>query len=289
MLVVDREGDHVVLGSRRGVVVGGPAGLPAAREVVAFFGHRFGSVIVDLSLLDPTAQDRYVGELLPLVRELQIACGSPHWVVLDETHTTPDQREGVEAGQLAGGGYVFATHRPTQLPARVLAEVAVALVLPGDGEGAWEVRSAIAELYAGSPDIPELLSGLARGQAVLVRRDASAPVVFDLVERHSRHVRHWHKYTDAQLPAYLRFGFGTDGCEGVAGNVREFHLALRRAAPETLAAHASRRDCPAGSRMSSRSPGWRPSSPSSSRPSTAVNGRLRRPAPNGSWPSRAIT
>jgi hydroxymethylpyrimidine pyrophosphatase-like HAD family hydrolase len=244
VLVVDREGDHVVLGSRRGVVVvvGGPAGLPPAQEVVALFAHRFGSVIVDLSLLDPTAQDRYVAELLPLVRELQLACGSPHWVVLDEAHTTPDQREGVEAGQFAGGGYVFATHLPTRLPARVLAEVDAALVLPGDGEGAPEVRSAVAQLYGGSPDIPELLSGLARGQAVLVRRDVSTPVVFDLGERLSRHVRHWHKYTDAQLAAHLRFAFGIDGADGIAGNVREFHRALRGAAPETLAAHASRRD-----------------------------------------------
>jgi hydroxymethylpyrimidine pyrophosphatase-like HAD family hydrolase len=243
VLVVDREGDHVVLGSRRGVVVvGGPEGLPPAQEVVALFAHRFGSVIVDLSLLDPTAQDRYVAELLPLVRELQLACGSPHWVVLDEAHTTPDQRERVAAGQFAGGGYVFATHLPTQLPARALAEIDAALVLPGDGEGAREVRSAVAQLYGGSPDIPGLLSGLARGQAVLVRRDVSTPLVFDLGERHSRHVRHWHKYTDAQLPAHLRFAVGTDGAEGIAGNVREFHRALRRAAPETLAAHASRRD-----------------------------------------------
>jgi hypothetical protein len=271
------------------VVVGGPAGLPAAREVVALFGHRFGSVIVDLSLLDPTAQDRYVAELLPLVRELQIACGSPHWVVLDEAHTAPDQREGVEAGEFAGGGYVFATHRPTQLPARVLAEVDVALVLPGDGEGAWEVRSAIAELYAGSPDNPKLLSGLSRGQAVLVRRDASAPVVFDLVERHSRHVRHWHKYTDAQLPADLRFGSGPTGVRGsratcVSSTGRCAARPRRRSLPTPAAGTHL-----AGSRMSSRSPGWRPLSPSSSRPSTAVNGRSRRPAPNCSWPSRAIT
>jgi hydroxymethylpyrimidine pyrophosphatase-like HAD family hydrolase len=242
VLVVDREGDHVVLASRRGVVaVGGPRGLPAAAEVVAILRHRFTSVIVDLSLLDPSAQDRYVAELLPLVRVLQLARGSPHWVVLDEAHTTTDQRDGIEAGDFPGGGYVFATHLPTQLIARLRAELDVALVLPGEGEGANDVRSVAAELCDGSSAVLEQLAHLQRGQAMLVRRRRD-PTILDLGERHSRHVRHWHKYTDAQLPAPLRFSFGAGGAEGVAGNVREFHRGVRRVSPETLAAHAHRRD-----------------------------------------------
>lgn len=110
-----------------------------------------------------------------------------------QARTSADHRDSVEADRFPGSGYVFATHLPTHLPARVLAEADVALALPGDGEAAREVRSAIAQFHDGSPGIPELLSGLARGQAVLVRRDARAPVVFDLGARHSRHTRHWHE------------------------------------------------------------------------------------------------
>jgi len=58
------------------------------------------------------------------------------------------------------------------------------------------------------------------------------------------HVRHWHKYSSAQLPVGKRFYFqpspGTWG--DVAGNMEEFHGALRRARLEVMRDHARRGD-----------------------------------------------
>lgn len=240
VLVIDREGDHAVLAARRGLLVlDGSSGLPPPHEVVALFSHRFASLVVDVSLLASEEQDAYTAQLLPLVVAHQLATGSPQWVVLDEAHALTDHPAG---GAPLGTGHVLATHLPDQLPAAVRDRIDTVVVLPGTGEGAEQVRSTVEELHPRGGELMELAEGLRRGQGALASTSGVPPVAFELDERFTRHVRHWHKYTDAQLPEHLRFRFGHGGCEGVAANVREFHRGLRRVSPAVLTAHLLQRD-----------------------------------------------
>ncbi|HME72185.1 MAG TPA: hypothetical protein VKM54_20290 [Myxococcota bacterium] len=83
------------------------------------------------------------------------------------------------------------------------------------------------------------------GQAVLGRRDElQPPRVFTCAPRTSSHVRHWHKYARAQLPADLCFHFHKDTGEPTyeAGNLEDFHRALTACAPATIRFHAPRGD-----------------------------------------------
>lgn len=240
VLIIDREGDHPVLSSRRGLLtIGAAPDLPSPGEVVGLLGHRFASVVVDLSLLPAPDQDRFIAELLPLVVDHQLATGSPHWVVLDEAHEVGDHPVG---GAPRGTGHILATHLPSLLPPEVRERIETIVVLPGEGDGCADVRSSIEQLCPCGPQLLQLLEGLGRGEAVLVARDGSDPVTFHLDDRLTRHVRHWHKYTDAVLPAHLQFLFGPNGCEGQATNVREFHRALRRLSPDALTDHLHQHD-----------------------------------------------
>ena len=240
VLVIDREGDHAVLAARRGLLVlDGASGLPAPAEVVTLFAHRFASLIVDVSLLTSEEQDAYTAELLPLVIAHQLATGSPQWVVLDEAHALTDHPAG---GPPRGTGHILATHLPDQLPTAVRERIDTVIVLPGAGDGADQVRCTVEQLHPRGGELMGLVEGLRRGQGALVSTSGGAPVAFQLDERFTRHVRHWHKYTDAQLPDHLRFRFGHGGCEGTAANVREFHRGLRRVSPEALATHLLHRD-----------------------------------------------
>ncbi len=235
VLVVDREGDHDVLAARRGLLVlGGEGGPPPPAEVVSLFAHRFASLVVDVSLLSAQEQDRYTTALLPLVAAHQLATGSPQWVVLDEAHALTGHSE-LQVPR--GTGHALATHLPGRLPAHVRDRLDTVLALPGGGEGWQDVRDTVDELSGGGQELPALLARLQRGEAVLVRTDGSAPVAFALDARATRHVRHWHKYVDAQLPDHLRFRFGEAGCEGVAANIRELHRGLQRISTDALSTH----------------------------------------------------
>ena len=245
VLVVDREGDHVGLASRRGVVVvGGERPLPPPPEVVTLLGHRFGSVVLDLSLLAPARQDAYVAELHPLVRAVQLDSGSPHWIVHDEAHLAPGRPGETEShASVPGSGQLLATYQPDQLPAEVCDHLDAAVLLPGGGDGAEEAAAFVAQHWTGSRSFEEQLAALHTGQAVLVPLALGGPPrSFTVGPRRARHVRHWHKYTDAQLPHHLQFRFAGDDPDASAGNIREFHRELRRASADTLRSHASSRD-----------------------------------------------
>jgi hydroxymethylpyrimidine pyrophosphatase-like HAD family hydrolase len=244
VLVVDLEGDHIGLGSRRGIVVlGGTRDPPSPADVIALLDDRFGSVVLDLSLVEEQAQVGYLERLLPAVHELQAACGSPHWLVLDEAHAALGAAGPDHLGRPPpGGGQLLATHRPQDLPATVQVRLDAAVLLPGEGQGAADALATAAGWFGQPTELTEQLDGLAFGHAVLVGDDGRPPVTFQVGRRLVEHVRHWHKYTDAHLSDEHAFRFGPDGRDGVARNVREFHRGLRRVTEATLTAHARRRD-----------------------------------------------
>ena len=243
VLVVDREGDHVGLASRRGVVVvGGERPLPEPAEVVTLLGHRFGSVVLDLSLLAPSEQDAYVAELLPLVRAVQLESGSPHWIVHDEAHTVSGRPGEVDAC-VPRSARLLSTHQPDVLPAEDRDCLDAVVLLPGGGDGAEQAAAFVAEHWSGSRSFDEQLAALQPGQALLVPLALGGPpLTFTVGPRRTRHVRHWHKYTDAQLPGHLQFRFAGNDPDASAGNIREFHRELRRASADTLRSHACSQD-----------------------------------------------
>ncbi len=244
VLVVDREGDHIGLGSRRGIVVfGGTPDPPSPADVIALLAHRFGSVVLDLSLMEEQAQLGYLKRLLPAVHELQEACGSPHWLVLDEAHASLGAAGPEHLGRPPpGGGQLLATYRPQDLAPTVQARLDAAVLLPGDGHGADDALATAAGWFGQPTELVKQVQGLAFGHAVAVADSDPKPTTFQVGRRLVKHIRHWHKYADAHLADEHAFRFGPDGHGGVARNVREFHRGLRQVTDATLTAHAHRRD-----------------------------------------------
>ena len=244
VLVVDREGDHIGLGSRRGIVVfGGTPDPPSPADVIALLADRFGSVVLDLSLMEEVAQMGYLERLLPAVHELQEACGSPHWLVLDEAHASLGAAGPEHLGRPPpGSGQLLATYRPQDLAPTVQARLDAAVLLPGDGQGADDALATAAGWFGQPTELTEQVQELAFGHALLVADHGRPPTTFEVGRRFVEHIRHWHKYADAHLSDEHAFRFGPDGHGGVARNVREFHRGLRQVTDATLTAHAHRRD-----------------------------------------------
>ncbi|MCL4810662.1 MAG: HAD hydrolase family protein, partial [Thermoanaerobaculia bacterium] len=85
LCVLDPEGDHVSLGRLRGVlVVGGSEPLPGPDQLPRLIEHRFGSVVVDLSFLDPHEKAAYCRAALEELGALWKDTGLPHWLFVDE-------------------------------------------------------------------------------------------------------------------------------------------------------------------------------------------------------------
>ena len=243
LLVVDCEGDHLDLASRRGVLaLGGHESLPQPHQIPQLLRHRFGSVVLDLSLLDADAQRSYLAAAAPEVLVQRAATGLPHWIFLDEAHIIPDDAE-LRAQTPSGGatGYCYTTYRPSALPAVVRDRLDYVVPMAGGRNGHDD---AIAFAAHSSGHAPETVSGLLgdqHGDALLLRLDGSAPpTAFRVTARTTSHVRHWHKYVNAALPPRLRFYF--HGTGQISANLREFHRHLASCPAQTVTYHLARSD-----------------------------------------------
>ena len=242
VLVIDREGDHRSLADRRGTLaVGGPEPLPGAAQLAALLRHRFGSVVLDLSLHDDTAQQDYLREIGPSLLAQRAVTGLPHWIVFEEAHTLA---AGLEpwADTMAGAtGLCYSTYQPEALPAAARQALDLLVITAGEGHGAPEALQHVAETTGRPVDELQQLLGTRRGRALLVAADGqAAPVAFTVGQRASGHVRHWHKYIDAKLPERLRFYFRAS--DRIAANLREFHRHLGACPAHTIAEHAHAHD-----------------------------------------------
>jgi phosphoglycolate phosphatase (TIGR01487 family) len=240
VLVVDREGDHRLLAERRGIIaVGGGEPLPSPRHLTALLRHRFGSVVIDLSLVGEAEQRAYVRSIAPAVFTQRAATGLPHWMFFDEAHLLP-LGQGHWAGSLADGdrGFCFSTYQPEDLPSVVRDAVDLTVLTVGIEQDA---RPYDVEVGSVPDEGRPRSSGPEPGRAVLVGTAGEQNRPFTVQRRRSGHVRHWHKYIDGELPRALRFYF-TDGAAGAASNVREFHRHLGNCAAGAVEAHARRHD-----------------------------------------------
>ena len=237
--VIDPEGDYESLAHLRGVrVVGGSHELPEPGELPALLRHRFGSLVVDLSHLPPAARLPYQRAALAVLQAEREATGSPHWTLVDEAHVAFAADGGAPPVDPAQKGLCLVTYLPGQLDPRVLEGTDLFLFPLSPGGAADPEMLALAG--ARPPPKP---SGAGR-HAVLVDGRGGEPVTFELLGRRSAHVRHWHKYMRAQLPAHLQFLFRAPNGQvlGAAGNVSELHHDLVGVSGASIAHHAAAGD-----------------------------------------------
>lgn len=248
LCIVDPEGDYAPLARLRGVLrVGGDKPLPPPGRVSRLLEHRFGSLVVDLSLLPPQERGRYVATLLPALERERNTTGLPHWILIDEAHdsTVLDALD-VDVVRGSKDGYCLVTYRPELVCERAADAIDVALLLPSGAPAEPPLRDPIDSLekiYGGG--LAREVAAARFGQAVLMRPDAREPARrFTIGERRSPHVRHWHKYAYAQLPSQLRFVFrdGVGRSAHEAGNLEEFHRALVLSDAGVIRHHLSHRD-----------------------------------------------
>jgi len=245
VLVADPEGDHVGLASQRRVLgLGAEEGLPRPAELAALLGHRFTSIVVDLSLLGEHQTNEYLLTMAEPIERLRAATGLPQWVIIDEAHE-PLGHGGALRRWFSSGqrGCCVVTYRPADLCPEVLAATDAVILVPGeedtDAPGLVAVAAAVGCVPA--EEVAHLLAEAKTGQAVLIeRRHPAAPVLFNVDERMTPHVRHWHKYARSRLAAPVRFYFRRDWdtpSGAVAANLVEFHDEITRCEPEVIRHH----------------------------------------------------
>lgn len=246
--VLDPEGDHTNLGRLRGVVtVGGREGLPTPKGLARLLRHRFGSIVVDLSLLRPEERTAYVGEALVFLQQHRALTGLPHWIFLDEAHAALGvEGQAVEEFDPAQKGFCLATFHPTELCQKALKGADVLFLLPESEETTRDLLTRAD--WIGGPTIDYLMARLGemrRGQALMTTPSGEDhPQVVTLNPRMSPHVRHWHKYVHGYFAPRNHFQFrSAEGPTGrYAANVEDFHRELRLAPDDVLRHHALRGD-----------------------------------------------
>jgi hypothetical protein len=245
--VLDPEGDYQPLGRLRGVLaLGGHNPLPRPDGIARLVEHRFGSVVIDLSLVGPSDRDIYARELLEQLARERAATGLPHWIVVDEAHLSFGGAARESAIPPGSTGYCLVTYQPSELAKEVWKALDFLLVLPsGLRRGPLGTNPVEAVEKAWPCRLAPAVDAARFGEAVLVRRASSeSPRALTIGPRTTWHVRHWHKYAHAPLPAKLRFHFrDATGAEvAEASNVEEFHRGLAACSAQVVAGHAQRRD-----------------------------------------------
>lgn len=242
--LIDPEGDYTALGKLHAVeCLGGNP--PDVEDVRSFLAHRFGSVIVDLSLVEAARQAACTQGLLHALATDRQASGLPHWIIIDEAHRAlglPGELAAIlEEGQK---GYCLVTYQPQVLERHLCSAMDHLLVLPGGRQLAGPDPISEIERITGLSLAPSL-ERLDTGHALLVGLGDSRKVsLVELARRRTMHVRHWHKYVQGKLPHWLRFNFkGRDGRGAFsAANVQEFCELLGETSADTVAFHGERLD-----------------------------------------------
>jgi hydroxymethylpyrimidine pyrophosphatase-like HAD family hydrolase len=243
LCIIDPEGDHAPLGRLHGaMLVGGLEALPGASQIPELLQKRFASVVIDLSLTEEVAQAAFLAELFMRLTEERGRSGLPHWIVVDEAQESLGGRT-VLAERLASGakGFCLITYDLGQLGDLARSGIDFVLAVAGsDGlsEATVAALSNFCKVDGGFPRI-------GRGQGLLMRPGSDAPAeVVDFGARMLKHVRHWHKYTQAHLPPDRTFRFRTVfGLTGaVASNIEELRRELLRCDRGVIEHHAPHHD-----------------------------------------------
>lgn len=220
VLVLDVEGDYHGLSHLPDVVTVDGAGTGIGSQLASLLRQRSTAIVLELAGLEMDEVADTVRALGPVIEAERAAWGMPHWVVLDEAHTSLGVG-GTMEGLLRPGdrGFLLITFRPEDLRDDVAAHIDVTITAKGRSENGAE-RVAL----MGRPN------GSSRG--------------FTMAKRATPHVRHWHKYTTMPLPPHHWFTF-TDGDGHVvatAENVAAFCRQVRTLDSSVIWHHLERGD-----------------------------------------------
>ena len=211
VLLIDPEGDHAELGILRNTLLVGDTGrLPSPQELVRIIEHE-RSVVLDLSVAQQDVTN-YMIDVHHQLRARREQTGLPHWFVIDEAHRPLGLSDAVH-----DWGYCLATYQPNGLNPHTINTME------------WHLQ----------------LLHEQRGQALLTPiHDGGHPTRVCIAARATSHVRHHHKYTDADLPPERGFHFRTDhGRTGVvATNLRQFLTAIQHCDPAVIRHHTRNGD-----------------------------------------------
>lgn len=211
--MLDAEGEHGALGHLRGVLtLGGRDPLPSPEQVARLIHHRFGSLVIDLSLREPALRQAYARDVVERLNDVRDECGLPHWIILEEAHVVPTN---AILRARAHGNVCLVTYHPEWLGEKALRD----------------------SDYRVTVEAPHQACLRACG------RDAVG-VRFRPLDRAVAHVRHQRKYTDVCVPPERGFTFrDASGWLGPhVTSLTEFRAALESLPPAALAHHAAGRD-----------------------------------------------
>lgn len=245
VLVIDYEGDHDgLLKLRRVVAVGGERRLPEPSEISATL-RQFVSVVVDLSMLSRPNQDSYVRSLTDEIVQLRRTSGLPHWLVIDEAHRSPASVTRLARSRIRACCLI--TWRPDQLLPQLVELFDIIVLAVGLASPNQEVLEFLARRTGQSVESIRTALGPPRlGRAVMLdRHEGHRAVGLTVGDRHSRHVRHWRKYAQGDLPERLRFVFRRSSGSSIgveAANLRDLERIVSGVADDVLQHHLPNND-----------------------------------------------
>jgi hydroxymethylpyrimidine pyrophosphatase-like HAD family hydrolase len=247
LLVVDPEGDHTALTELPGVVVVGSRDpIPSVEHIVSLVQQHLGTVVVDLSLQPAETRYDFYRRAPAAVELLRAARGVPHWMLLDEAHTSLLSEGAVHSlFKTNRKGHLLVTYEPAALPESVLDQIDVTIIVPGSDR-----IDAILRSFGCDAARFDAVAQRASGRDVIVMRrtgDGTPPELMRVQTfvRRTGHVRHRHKYTAGLLPESRRFYFRNANDDAVgepAANIAEFHRELCRCSRDVIEHHALGRD-----------------------------------------------
>jgi hydroxymethylpyrimidine pyrophosphatase-like HAD family hydrolase len=249
VLVLDAAGEHRDLEQLHGTLAfgGDREPLPPPDRIGTLLSHRYGSLILDLSLQPGPVRHGYVTEIAAAVNEHRATVGLPHWVIMEEAHVLAGPN-GPASDLLTGcaTSHCLVSYHPMELHPKVSDLVDVVLA-GAEGTVGREQTVAYLSAFSGcAPDeVDRALAAAPRGGAVVARRDDPGVLVpVALGVRTTTHVRHQHKYAEAELPRNLRFFFtSSNGRAGlVAANIGQLHDVLVDCDPRLISFHTQRAD-----------------------------------------------
>lgn len=232
-LIIDPEGDHTSLADLHQTVIIEAGGAPSVDELVQMLCQQSLSVVLDLSVMAPSAMVPYLEAVAPRIESTRNQYGLPHWIVVDEAHGVLG-----ENGALANifrpstGGYCYVTFHPERLCAAATATVDVTVTMrgpEGGGDGAVDGSAAAA---------------VADGAYAVIAETGRPDRAFRPDRRVTAHVRHRNKYRDIALPQQLRFQFrdAASAVVSTAATVGELVGGIKSVPDGTIVHHALRGD-----------------------------------------------
>jgi hydroxymethylpyrimidine pyrophosphatase-like HAD family hydrolase len=219
VLVIDMEGDHIALDRLRSTIVLDTQ--PSASELLSVLRQQSVSVVLDVSALDAARQFDYLRSLPTMIEVERAAWGLPHWIVVDEAHTTLGEH-GIAADVFrpADLGYCLVTYHPERLCAHALAAIDITITVT-------------------APRVPG--AGATAAPNATIRERGAPERSFTVGARRTPHVRHRRKYAVTPLPRHRWFEF-RDPHGAILAHAQDlaaFDRLLRSAEPAVVAHHLS--------------------------------------------------